>query len=196
MSTPIFPTAYKVEVKGIYFGQLTENVWYVQGPDPFDESVALAVAGIFQTGYAALMAGQSQDMSINEIAVSNLGGTATGTTALTISPAQQGGRVQDGEPGNVAICISLRTALSGRRFRGRKYFSGLGKGDVTGNQFNLTQLGVMLSGIAGMVSDLNTNGTPLSVFSPTGLTLVPVNNVNAVDNFVDSQSRRLTGRGR
>lgn len=196
MPTPVFPTAYKVAVKGLYFGQLVENVWYVQGPDPFDSSVANTVAGIFQTEYANIQAALSQDYSITEIEVTNLAGTASGSYILAITPPQPGTRVQDGMPGNVAFCVSLKTALSGRRFRGRKYFCGLGEADVTENAFDATQAGVILTGVTGLINALNISGNPLSVFSPTGLTLVPVTSASAVDFFVDSQRRRLTGRGR
>jgi len=196
MPTPVLPTAYKVEVKGIYFSQLVENVWYCQGPDPFDASVANTIAGIFQTAYATIQLGLSQDYGITEIAVSNLAGTSSGSYALAITPPQTGGRVQDGLPGNVAFCVSLKTALSGRQFRGRKYFCGLGEGDVTGNLFDATQAGQILTGCTDLMNALNVSGSPLSVFSPTGLTLVPVTSVTAVDFFVDSQRRRLTGRGR
>jgi hypothetical protein len=196
MPTPVFPTAYKVEVFGQYFGQLVENVWYCQGPDPFDPSIALGIAAIFQTNYANIANGLSQDISFTQIDVQNLGGVATGTATLVISPPQAGSVIQDGMPGNVAFCVSLRTALAGRRFRGRKYFSGLGEGDVTGNTLDTTAAGNILSGCGTLLADLATNGTPLSVFSPTGLTLVPVTSISSVDFFVDSQRRRLTGRGR
>lgn len=196
MPSPVFPTAYKVSVQQLYFSQLIENVWYCQGPDPFDATVADTIAGIFQTDYVTIASGLSQDLQITGIAIQNLAGTASGSFTLAISPPQTGGRVQDGLPGNVTFCVSLHTALASRRTRGRKYFSGLGEADVTGNSFDTSQGGAILTGISNMIGNLAANSTPLCIFSPTGLTLVPVISAVAVDYFVDSQRRRLTGRGR
>ena len=191
MPTPVFPTAYKVEVKGTLFTIPLMNVWYVQGPDPFDLAEATAIAAIFQTGYGGILATLSQDISYNEIEVSNLGGVATGSYSLFISPADEGDIAQDSLPGSVAFCVSLRSALAGRRFRGRKYFSGLGEGHVTENLFDAAVAADLVTAIQTMATALTANGTPLSIFSPTGLTLVPVVSIVATDLTVDSQRGRL-----
>lgn len=196
MPTPVFPTAYQVEVRGSLFGQLVENVWHVQGPDPFDATVAADVASTFQADYVGIMGALSQDYSISQIFVHNLAGTASGEFTLTISPPQTGGSTNPALPGNVAFCISLRTALAGRSTRGRKYFAGISEVSVTGNVLDQGDIDAILAGVATLRDDLETNLTPMSIFSPTNLTLVPVVSVVSVDNIVDSQRRRLTGRGR
>ena len=167
------------------------NVWYCQGPDPFDVGVAVNIASEFQTGYGAILACLSQDVSYTEIEVSNLGGVATGSFSLFITPPDVGEIVQDSLPGSVAFCVSLRSALAGRRFRGRKYFSGLGEGDVTANEFLSTRAADLVTAVEDLRAGLATLGNPMSIFSPTGLTLVPVINVTAVDLRVDSQRGRL-----
>lgn len=196
MPSPIFPTAYQVEARGTLFGQLVENVWHVIGPDPFDPTIAADVAATFQTGYANIYASLSQDIDLREIFVHNLNGVVSGESTLAITPPAAGGIVEDSAPGNVAICLSLRTALAGRSTRGRKYLSGLPKGDVVGNTVNTVTVGNILVAISDLIAALLTNGTPLAVFSPTHLLLTQVSAVTAVDFNVDSQRRRLTGRGR
>jgi len=191
MPTPVFPTAYKVEVKGVLFGIPIENVWHCQGPDPFDPAAAATIAADFQVGYGDILVSLSQDVSYSEIEVSNLGGLATGTYSLVISPADTGDIVQDSLPGSNAICISLRSALAARRFRGRKYFSGLGEADVTANVFSATRVNDIVTAINDMIAALDADGFPLSIFSPTGLTLVPVTTAIATDLTVDSQRGRL-----
>jgi hypothetical protein len=193
--TPVFATAYQVVVSGFLFGQDVENVWYVQGPDPFDAAVAADIAATFQTGYVGIMNNLSQDLSVNEIHVQNLNGTASGEFTLAVTPTQTGGLVQDSEPGNVAFCISLRTALAGRRTRGRKYFSGIAVGDRSGNSITSIRADALLVGVSDLIADLVANSTPICIFSPTGLTLVPVTAAVISDLFLDSQRRRLTGRG-
>lgn len=196
MPTPFFPTAYQIEVRGTYFGQLTENVWHAIGPDPFDATVAADIAGTMQVGYASIMAPLSHDYSISEIFVHNLAGVDSGEVTLAISPAQEGGSGNPGLPGNVALCVSLRTALSGRTTRGRKYFAGLDETKVTGNLLDPTTAADILDGVNALISSMVDGGHPLAIFSRTALTLTTISTATLVDLVVDSQRRRLTGRGR
>jgi len=191
MPTPVFPTAYKVIVKGLLFGVPLENVWYCQGPDPFDETVAASIAAIFSTGYGGILANLSQDLSYSEIEITNLGGLATGQYFEAISPADSGEIAQPSLPGSVALCVTLRTALAGRRFRGRKYFSGLGEDQVTGNVMDPGAAESIRAAIFTMMAALAGNATQLCIFSTVGLTLVPVTNVTLTDTRVDSQRGRL-----
>lgn len=196
MADPVFPTAYQVNVIGHLHAQLVENVWHVQGPDPFDATVAADIAATFQTGYTTLLAALSQDYTVEQIVVKNFGGEASGEFTLAIVPPAEGGEGNPALPGNVAFCVSLRSALTGRRFRGRKYIAAIPETAVTGNTIDSTHRSDIVAAIADLRDLLETNLTPMSVFSKTGVTLVPVTAVVSVDNIVDSQRRRLTGRGR
>lgn len=191
MPTPVFPNAYKVMVKGVLFTVPIENVWYVQGPDPFDSAVAATIADVFSTGYGAICEQLSQDISYNEIEVTNLGGVATGQYIQTITPPQSGQIAQPSMPGSNALCVTLRTALASRRFRGRKYFSGLGEDLVTGNFVDATNAESIRQAVEDLMVSLAANGTPMSVFSTVGVTLVPVINITLTDTRVDSQRGRL-----
>lgn len=191
MPTPVFPTAYKVIVKGQLFSIPVENVWYVQGPDPFDTTAADGIASIFQTAYGDILAELSQDITFTEIEVTNLGGVATGQYILNISPPDAGDVGVGSLPGSVALCVTLRTALAGRRFRGRKYFSGLPESKVTGNTVDATTAGNIRSAVGTLASNLQSNGTQMCVFSTVGVTLVPVTSVTLTDLRVDSQRGRL-----
>lgn len=196
MPTPVFPTCYEVAVKGQLFGQECDNIWHVEGPDPFDATVAGTVAGIFQTGYSDIQAVLSADYSINEVHVQNFAGLATGEFTLAITPPQPGGVGLSSSPGSVCLCVSLRTAVAGRSTRGRKYISGLAEQDVGNNALDPDTAAAIRVAIANMVDTLAANGTPLVVFSKTNNVITPVTAVTLVDLFVDSQRRRLTGRGR
>lgn len=138
----------------------------------------------------------SRDYSIGEVFVHNLAGGASGEATFNIIPSQNGDQAQDGEPGCVAFCVSLRTAVSGRSTRGRKYFCGLGKGDVLGNEYNDSRVDDIVAAVNTLIGTLDGNGTPMVVFSPTLSVITPVLTASAVDRNVDAQRRRLTGRGR
>lgn len=191
MPTPVFPTAYKVIVKGSMFSIPIENVWYVQGPDPFDTTAAADIADVFQTGYGAILANLSQDVSYSEIEVTNLGGVATGQYILNITPPDTGDIGVGALPGSVALCVTLRSALAGRRFRGRKFFSGLDEGAVTGNVVDATVAEAIRAAVGSLASSLTSIGHPMSIFSTVGVTLVPVTTVTLTDLRVDSQRGRL-----
>jgi hypothetical protein len=47
-----------------------------------------------------------------------------------------------------------------------------------------------------MIAELEANGTPLGVVSKTIPAITTILTALCVDTFVDSQRRRLTGRGR
>jgi hypothetical protein len=196
MPTPVIPTAYRVTVTGDLFVNTVQNVWYCAGPDPFDPVVAADIAATFQTGYSGILAHLSQDFFVYQIDVQNLAGVASGSYTLFITSPESGAIVQDSLPSNNAFCVRLRTALPGRRFRGRKYFAGLGEGDVTGNTYDIARADGIVSAVQDLIDALATNLTPMQIVSFVGETSVPVTSASYFDRIVDSQRRRLTGRGR
>jgi len=196
MPTPIIANVCKVTVIGTLFGQDVENVWYVGttgAPDPTEMS---AIAGTFQSNYTGILGVLSQDLAIGEINVRYMGDVGGPDFTLAITPAQTGAEPVGSEPGNVCLCVSLRSALAGRRFRGRKYFSGLPTGSVVANTVDAPLANAVVIAVNQLITDLAAGGTPLQVVSFVGLTSVPVLTAIVTDLFSDSQRRRLTGRGR
>lgn len=196
MPTPVIPTAYRVTVIGDLFNQAVENVWYATGPSTFDSAEAASIAAIFQTAYADILLNLSQDFFVYQIDVQNLAGPASGTYTLAITGGINGGVVQDSLPGNVAFCIRLRSAIAGRRFRGRKFFAGLGEGDVIGNTYDIARADGIVTAVQDLIDALETAGNAMQIVSFVGETSVPVTTASYFDRIVDSQRRRLTGRGR
>jgi hypothetical protein len=130
------------------------------------------------------------------------------TTSLPLA----GGISEEPVPSNVAGCISLRTGLSGRSFRGRNYIPAIPNSLVSLN----TMSSVFTTDVEGAYAQLRTNvdeigWTHVIVSRFSGFTIVdsrkvptpreegiatPVINSFFVDATVDSQRRRLPGRGR
>jgi hypothetical protein len=195
MPSPIIANVAQVTVKGSLFGQVVENVWYAQcSASPTAEELT-GIAEPFPTFYAELMLGLSEDLSINEIVVRNMGSAAGPEITFAVTPAQTGGVATASMPGNVAFCISLRSALAGRQFRGRKYFSGLPINQVVDNAINVTLADQMVTAVQGLIAQMIINTNPLQAVSLTYLTSVPLVTAVYTDLWVDSQRRRLTGRG-
>lgn len=105
-------------------------------------------------------------------------------------------------PLNCALVISLRTAKRGRSYRGRVYLSGLTLTNTNNvNQIDATKITDILGDFNSLQADLDAGGYDIVVASKqhNGVTTNPAE-TNEVTSFVidaniDSQRRRLTGRG-
>jgi len=196
MPTPIIPNAVKVTISGSLFGQLVENVWTVQSGDPPTDADLTTIIDEFLLDYPNITANLSAALTYTNIVARYMGDPAGPELAQAISPAIAGGLELDSAPGNVAICVSLKTALAGRRFRGRKFFSGIPKNSLIDNTMDATQAEGVRFACQTLINGLVTAGFPMTIVSLTGMTNVLVTNATLTDNFIDSQRRRLTGRGK
>lgn len=117
--------------------------------------------------------------------------------------ANTGERAEAILPSNVSLAVSFRTNFRGRGFRGRNYVLGLTENMVTANQVAPT----VVADYAIAYAQLPTFLEPLSITHvvasrylgnaprPVGVS-TPVTAYLCVDGTVDSQRRRLPGRGR
>jgi|SRR5690242_1658735 len=113
-----------------------------------------------------------------------------------VSPAENGTRAGTSEAANVTLATSLRAGLAGRAYRGRYYVPGVIEADVNPND----------TAISGIVTTLAVAATNLiGPALPAGFTLVIFHRFDnlfstivsyVVENLIDSQRRRLAGRGR
>lgn len=106
-------------------------------------------------------------------------------------------------PNNCALVLTKRSTIRGRNFRGRMYFAPLVEADVTGNVVSSAVVTSILGNLAGLldITDADTVHHFLNVVSTR------FNNQDRVagiatqvfsltsDGVVDSQRRRLPGRG-
>lgn len=200
------PAVDTARVEFVYnvFQQTCENVVYVQNEAPWTsvtlEQLAEACADWWATEMAPITS-DSVTMSLvrcTDVAVANSWQveytppvTITGTVT---SPAL---------PLNVTCAIKFGSGLTGRSQRGRSYFVGLAENRVTGNE--------LAAGTAAeIVGAWEEFEDTLQVVSPFWTHVVVsyrTNNADRVaaqildvvsystDGFVDSQRRRLSGRG-
>lgn len=106
-----------------------------------------------------------------------------------------------GAPGNVTFVLSFRTPQRGRSGRGRNYWPLLSTSDVTGNFLSVARRNALiavynrlisappLGWVWGVLSRYE-NGLPRVAGQ-----FITITNVIATDDAVDSQRRRLAGRG-
>lgn len=176
-------------------------------PDITDlEAVATAVNDWATGAYSAIM---PNTLTWVQIVVTDL--NVAGGAQYTKDMSGEGGGdiTNDVKTNQDTIAIKFNTARSGRSYRGRAYMLALSAGSYSdANNIGSTALASIVNAFDALRSDLDTAGYPLGVLSrfnqddvPTpphkraeGL-LVPVTTVSATNGVVDSQRRRLPGRG-
>ena len=120
------------------------------------------------------------------------------TTSLPIAGENTGPAM----PNNVAMCMSLRSASSGRSFRGRNFIPGLPRGVFTQNTLAADYAGFLTTAYTEILGAGADDGwTPVvvsrisgGVERTTGVTS-PITANFFVDRTIDSMRRRLPGRG-
>lgn len=199
------PTAdtVKVDLSGRLFGQVLDNtLWYLHraGAPSIADMVAL---GVMVNDYweGNIVQWLSQDYSF-------LGCVVTLQTSV-VSPAVNvpvtgvsGTIAEDSMPGGTCLAVKFSTAGRGRSSRGRNYISGIPAVNTSGNQVSGVFAGNITVGynqyfssdIAAdwmwVVVSHQTAGAPRAAGLPQEVINASVSDLN-----LDSQRRRLTGRG-
>jgi len=192
------------ELRFDYFGQQIENTLYFRKLGGSTVAQATGLMNDLLLWWTTLPSQYlSNDITLRELNVTDLSsasGYSVSQAAPTPNPA--GAISADGLPGNVALCVSFRTPNRGRSFRGRNYVAGLAETTVTGNQLDATRVAGLLGSYQGIPSSITSSAWDWVVVSryAGGLPRVAgiateITSVVVVDDFVDSQRRRLTGRG-
>jgi hypothetical protein len=144
------------------------------------------------------------DMTFREVYLTDLTTQTSPTVTATTGLPSAGTLSGDPVPNNVALCVSFRSSGRGRSSRGRNYISGIPEGYVSGNDIDTTLADALVLAYEGLqdaatftddwtwiVYSRFQNGDP----RPEAL-IAPVDAVVLTDYVVDSQRRRLPGRGR
>lgn len=203
------PNAYnssvmKFELRYDWDNEEVENILYVATPAPANYSDVANTCIDLNTWWSTeIKPLQANTVTLREIyGKVMIAGAAPEYTETTGLPSA-GTKVGASQPNNVSLAISFRTGFAGRSFRGRNYIIGLVEGDVTNNQVGAAVLnawqtayqqllpagGYLNFGVWSVYSQF-TNGD----LRPTGVATSIIAAVFTND-IVDSQRRRLPGRG-
>lgn len=197
------PSAAQVELVYQWDSQICENTLYFDvGVVPGSpELVALAsfVRDWWDANVKPLVSNSVQLISIK--ATSLQSASAPGIEFTTGLPITGTKVATPALPNNVTCTVTFLTALRGRSYRGRNYVVGLTEGDVGGNRINGALATQYRNAYIDLQVDAAVEGTPWCVYSrytnggerAVGV-LTPVTGVK-VDETLDSQRRRLPGRG-
>lgn len=196
------PNATEVAMRYIQDGQTVTNIWAVSTASAPTPELLAEIGAVFDSwNSASLTTLQSNTVTLTEIELRYLG-DATGPTLLyTPTGTQTGSDVSPALPNHNTITVKLGTASAGRSFRGRKYHIGLVESMVTANRVNPVTLSNLLEVYQELRQLLETTTAKLGVVSrvangaPRTNGIITVVTGMSIDPVVDSQRRRLPGRG-
>jgi hypothetical protein len=198
------------EVRMQLDSQKCENTLYFRSVSPTPEfGTALAGLLIFwwRDHYAPLVSSQ---VKLNEVVITDLSSdTGFQVTQAPATLITGGISTSDTEPNNVTIAVSIRTAMRGRSFRGRNYVLGITNSQISNNTMDdttITAWQAAYSELLTVASDADAVWVVVSRFSGIDADKKPipraagiateVTNVVLADATLDSQRKRLPGRGR
>lgn len=186
-----------------WLGQQVQNVFHVLHGDVPTVGGIQAVNGIlinwWNTEIEPNVSNQVEARSVIGTSVHVQNGPQS---TSSFPPGSVGQLTSPSMPSGVTVAVSWRTGFAGRSFRGRTYHVGLVESQVTDNEIDSGTHATLAGGYAQLVTDLATNDTPLVIASrytnnaprTTGVATVVLSVL--IDTFIDSQRRRLAGRGR
>jgi len=185
-------------------GQVVENTLYFEASAGLDVGLMATLGAALVTWWTDFIApGVSDDLLLTGVNLTDLSTATSPGVFVPVVPAVPGEGTSPAEPNNVALCVSFRTAFRGRSARGRNYVVGLQQSQVTNSHVNagvgdffitayqqLQGAGDFVAGLEWGVLSRFSGGDPRT----SGL-FRPIIAVTVVDNTLDSQRRRLPGRG-
>lgn len=197
------PNTALVELRMTQGEQQIENTFHVEKEGiltvPDLQDIALAFADWFDTHRNLVI----NTVTLREIAVRDL------TTASSIGIVYSTGLPLAGllsgsaMPNSTTIAVKWGTGLTGRSFRGRTYHIGLAESQVNNNSIDSATITGLLASYNTLLSTVTGTGFTMVVASRvsnnvprvTGVT-TPILTASFADVTVDSQRKRLPGRGR
>lgn len=204
---PFVPASNTIfcSIRGTLFNEQIENGLYFRTAGvPTAANLATLAEGLFNQWETLVLPNLSLNYSLREVYAVSL--HAFDAPTATYNPAETppgGGDVSPSLPGGSAFVVSFRTAFRGRARRGRIYIPALPESQVTGNAVAAGWASAVVADVSSACTSLAGEGFEHVVVSrfangePRASALVtPVTSYIATDTNVDSQRRRLAGRGR
>lgn len=195
------PNNARVAIRQSLFGQDIINTLWFEGTIPFNDTLLASLnADVIAWWDANLRPLLSDDISLEEVtSIAQDSLTAPSASTVAILPGTAAG---GSAPGNVCLTVTFKTFQRGRSGRGRNYVSGIREIDINGNAVNPVFAANLRTAYAQIPNEIITNGAIHTVVSfqsnhvprTEGLPQLITEYV-VVDENIDSQRRRLTGRG-
>jgi len=199
------------EIRMLCDSQSVENTLYFQlGNQPDPATMATLGENLIDWWVTNIAPLTSDVVVLKEVVITDLTTNIGPQTTSVPSVATTGEQLTELEPNNVSLAISFRTVNRGRSFRGRNYFVGLTGDQVVQNRVLGTFIESLVDAYELLLGSPFAPSWQWSVVSRffgvdpvtkepiprTAAVITPITTVVVVDNVVDSQRRRLPGRGK
>lgn len=198
-----------VELRYDYLLQKVENtLWFLGDAPPTVGSMTTLGQEIIDWWVGGLATISNSGVQLREVVVTDMSSAVGPQVTVTTSLPQFGEVAEEPLPSSNTLAVSFRTVNRGRSFRGRNYFVGLSRTQIDGNvviggfagslvgSYNSLTAAATTAGytwvVASRFSGVDADGKPIP--RAAGIT-TPVTAVLVADVRVDSQRRRLAGRG-
>lgn len=199
-----FTNVCKIEYVYTWDSQYCENVLHYQAPNALDEGLLEDAAAAALANWSASYKNQCS-LALNLVKIKATDLTSESSAAIESSAGMPvvGTIDSPAVPNNVSVVIKFTTHLRGRSYRGRLYFCGLVAVGVLNSHLQPATLAAIENvGESLMSLTVNAQTWPLVIASRFHNKVeraagVATEVIGAfVDPTVDSQRRRLPGRGR
>lgn len=195
------PLVAKTELRMTWFEKQVEYVWHWRKTGGAEwssgdlEALAENVFSYFTDQFQALMCSPTVFNSCYAVALFEEGGPAF----EYFPPVEVAGTLAGEQvPNNLAICMTHRTARSGRSYRGRTYFGGFDEGSLLGNNVTEVYAGFVETGWDAFIAAMDLTSVALCILSRSNSGLPRVEGVGTLvtssglrNRRVDTQRRRL-----
>lgn len=197
------PGTYRVRLVWSLDGQEVMNVFHVGYTSATAPTADMLASTVLTWAGDTLLPLLSRDLLLRRVEVIDLA-IVDGATATLAPDGDLPGGAEDGSlPNNCALCVSFRSTSRGRSSRGRFYVPGIPNSQHVDSRLSGAWVANVVAAFSTLLFALTSVGAELVVVSrysegeerPTPVKYV-VQSAIAVDNIVDSQRRRLPGRGR
>lgn len=200
------PASHVIKAEMIFQhnGQICENVYNIDaGAVPNTESLLAVGAALVTWWGTELKAFCNPDTVLQEVLLTSMDSEDGPAISYTVGlPIAGTDTANEAEPGNVTIAIKWHTAKRGRSFQGRTYHIGLTEGSVDGNTLPSVTVAAFVEAYTALLEAIEDLSMVMSVVSyvhnkapRTVAEVTPIESVS-IDPNLDSQRRRLAGRGR
>jgi hypothetical protein len=205
MPTPFIPAPLMTRTSLLYRwnGQRVVNTLHHKWPTTPDVPTMILFNVDLKTWWDANMKNSlSSDIGLEQIVTVDLTTQSSPSATLSINPTDMGGDGAGSVYLNDALCISFRTAQRGRNYRGRNYIPAIWKNrTLDSGRYDPAWVSTLITAMTALLTSANFHNAVLSVVSyflnktPRGSAIGTPVTAFVADNLIDSQRRRLIGRG-
>jgi len=199
------PAPDTARVRMIYSqdAQTVMNVFYFTKSGGWDSGSLHDLADVVSAAWTTHMKVlQSNGLTLETIEATDV--SVDAGAQYTLSVGASGTHTAPALPNNVTWAIKFTSGLTGRSNRGRMYFLGLVEDQVDSNTVTIAASSGILTGIEGFFAEIQADEDAFHVIvsycnAGAWRTTAVTNEVSGYSYFdttVDSQRRRLPGRGR